>query len=453
MIGIPLLGIPPILVALLARCGNENVTHLLDMHNTVIHLLDSHGIHPTSLSSDGTETERALQRSIAANSPSYYSHTIISSVPNCTITSQVPLINGFPSVIVQDSKHAAKTGRNQLLSGARFLAIGSFPMFYHMLLDLANHPLSCLFRRDVERVDKQDDRAAARLFSGETLHCLSTHFPGHRALIVYIFVIGELIDAWQNRRIQHITRVQMVLRARFFLMAWRTHIIKHPDHRTDIHFISRESFNIFLCLCDSLIQLVISYRQFFPMYPLLPWLHSTEMVEHLFGILRKLKADFNFADVLYAEPKLRTLMLGAFQDRTADEQANLAAGGYYHTYFSAPDFDEHALRLFPTDVQLEVASQHALTDVSILLDTVGISALDMLSEYTPPDIDQHTSTWQPDPTELSNMTLADIMSRFQHISTSSTAQEDKIGSVHLALIAESTDRTQHMYVLLQHVMM
>lgn len=62
----------------------------------------------------------------------------------------------------------------------------------------------------------------------------------------------------------------MVLRTRFFLTAWRYYIIAHPDYSVNIQFISRESFDIFMTLSESLLSLVIIYRDYYPQYPLLP---------------------------------------------------------------------------------------------------------------------------------------------------------------------------------------
>jgi hypothetical protein len=156
----------------------------------------------------------------------------------------------------------------------------------------------------VEKVHRQDDRAAARLFSAESLEFHLTHYPNQVGLSAYLFIMGELIDTWQNRNICHIDHARMVMRARYFLMAWRSHIIAHPDHAAHIHFISRKSFDIFVTLCDSLLSLIVVYRKFYPDYPLLPWLHSTEPCEHFFGVLHVLKKDFSYADVLYLQPKL-----------------------------------------------------------------------------------------------------------------------------------------------------
>ncbi|KIJ14202.1 hypothetical protein PAXINDRAFT_54005, partial [Paxillus involutus ATCC 200175] len=64
---------------------------------------------------------------------------------------------------------------NQLFTEARILALRNFPVYYQMLVDVVNHPLSPLFYHDVEHVDKQDDLAASQLLSAETLDFLLWH--------------------------------------------------------------------------------------------------------------------------------------------------------------------------------------------------------------------------------------------------------------------------------------
>ncbi|KAI0028125.1 hypothetical protein K488DRAFT_59493 [Vararia minispora EC-137] len=107
--------------------------------------------------------------------------------------------------------------------------------------------------------------------------------------------------------------------------------------------LSQESFAIFICLCNSFLQLIFIHWEYFPTYPLLPWLHSMEACEHLFGVLWQLETDFIFANTIYLEPKLCMLMIGAFCDLTTQEQANTMASGYHHTYFLASDINLKAL--------------------------------------------------------------------------------------------------------------
>src|SRR6202050_1842935 len=161
--------VPPILLAAVARGSKDSAEALRNMHFQLTYLLHQAHIYPVSLSSDGTETERKLQRLVVEAAHSVYEYTVPNASAGCTINLDIPLFHGPPSIPVQDSKHGLKTARNQLFTGAQILALGNFPCFYHQLLEFAKHPLGPLFNRDVEKVDRQDDRAAARLFSAESL--------------------------------------------------------------------------------------------------------------------------------------------------------------------------------------------------------------------------------------------------------------------------------------------
>jgi hypothetical protein len=129
----------------------------------------------------------------------------------------------------------------------------------------------------------------------------------------------------------------------------------------------------------------VIYHKFYPDFPLLPWLHSTEPCEHLFGVLCGLKKDFNYADVLYLQLKLRILILSAFGDLSTEEQAAQTTAGYHHTYFHVKDLDTEALKQWPSDGDLQQASAAAFAEANQLLAVVGINASSMLAMYTVPN--------------------------------------------------------------------
>ncbi|KAJ3528013.1 hypothetical protein NMY22_g9566 [Coprinellus aureogranulatus] len=423
LLTIPLPNIPPILVAAEARGASDSAEDLKAMHDRVMSQLALNDIHPT-LTIPNTHFG-----------------------PSANIELTIPLINPQrPLVLVQDSKHALKTARNQLLTGARILAMGNEVMHYEQLFKVAEKPDGPLYRRDVERVDRQDDAAAARTFSPEVLDFEIRTFPEHRALAIYTFVIGELVDAWQNRRISHLARAKMVMRAKFFLMAWRAHIDKHPDHSANTHFISRESYDILLTLCDSLLSLIIAYRRYYPTSPLLPWLHSTEPDEHVFGSLRKLKPDFTFADMLAAAHKLFALIAGAFRNLTPEQKAQQTASGYYHTYFKAGDVDLKELARYPSDADLARISDVAAQEVAQLCAVVGIEAARMISVYTAPVRSAHRqrATFTRDSRE----TLASLLDLYDNTWRSTpTREEDAIESYQYALAAEKAAQSQAIHDL------
>ncbi|KAJ7151882.1 hypothetical protein C8R43DRAFT_1067439 [Mycena crocata] len=445
LLSIPLPKIPPILIAAVARGSKTKAEELVDMHRELANLLHEHDIHPVSLSSDGAEVERAAQRIIAAEAPSFRVYAIPNSKPGCSIVLKIPIYFGYhPTIITQDSKHGLKTARNQLMTGARLIVIGFFTVVFSMLRNLAFNILGPLFTSDVEKVDKQDDRAAARLFSAATLGFLFNNSgPEQIGLTIYLFVLGELIDAWQNRSIPHRDRAKMVLRARFFLMAWRSHIMAHPDHSASIQFISRESYDIFLTICDGLLSLILVYRNFFPTYPLLPWLHSTEVCEHLFGMLRQLKKDFNYADVLNFERKLRAFMRGSFANLSADEQANQTSAGYLHTYFTADDLDTAELMRYPTDQELADASEYAFAEAEQLLKLVGIDAQAVLKDYVDPKLS--TTFAEPKgrsiPKSKPPQTVLELLALYDKVPFKSSKDEETFETCELALAAESLDKS------------
>lgn len=139
----------------------DNAEALVKMQDELLSMLHDVGV-PVSSAADGTETERKVQRLVASRAHTVVPFTINNNVPECILSLDLCCYHGVPCVQVQDSKHGAKTARNQLFTGARILAMGNFSLHWQMLRDFAEHALGPLFHRDVEHVDKQNDRAAAR---------------------------------------------------------------------------------------------------------------------------------------------------------------------------------------------------------------------------------------------------------------------------------------------------
>ncbi|KAF8219154.1 hypothetical protein L208DRAFT_1383096 [Tricholoma matsutake] len=331
ILNIPLPKIPPIMVATVACGPKDSAEALSQMHFELDALLHDHGIHPISLSSDGTKTKCQMQDII------------------CQLASDH---------LVQDSKHAAKTSQNQLLTGAWNIVISNFFICYSQLCELTANPLSPLYLWDAENLDRQDDQAAARLLSAQTLEFNMTSYPKHCTLSIYLFILGEFIDAWQNQNIPHLQHVKMVMRARFFLMAWQTHVDKHPNYTVHIQFISH--------------PLVLDHP--------LPTIQS---ILYVLGsiLLNHTKKDFNYANTLYMQPKVQILTMGAFQELTAEEQSNQITAGYHQTYFNADNLNLQSLMVYPTDAELATASDHAFKEAKQLLATLGIDTKAMLAQY------------------------------------------------------------------------
>ncbi|KAH7868542.1 uncharacterized protein C8R40DRAFT_999318, partial [Lentinula edodes] len=309
-------------------------------------------IQVVSYACDGTEIEQKIQALLVEHGDSRIEHIIPppkSSGEELKII--IPVFDNQPVAMIQDSKHALKTFRNNLYSGARLLVLGNHTAFYAQAHKLAHDPGTPLYRRDVEKLDCQDENAATRLFSAHTLQFLADQNPEWAGIIIYLFVFGELVDAYQSRKINHAEHLIMVLRAWYFLNLW-DEFLQCAGYKRDLYFLSRQCSDITRIVIEGYISLIFIYRDHLPkLEPLIPHLHSSETCEHCIGESRKIVKDFCYLDFLYMIPKLHVSVRSAIsRAQTANGKAR--ASGYCHTYFNTSGMDPLALASFPDDDQI-----------------------------------------------------------------------------------------------------
>ncbi|PKC03876.1 hypothetical protein RhiirA5_423078, partial [Rhizophagus irregularis] len=124
MLQIPLPKFPPIIIALIPNKGNENSKTISQLHKKLIQEITPQlGIHILSISSDGAITEFQAQQSIIdIQTPQRLSIHELS----LNIHFSCPIFDNIgPIVWVQDLKHAKKTARNAIFSGAWLLTFGT----------------------------------------------------------------------------------------------------------------------------------------------------------------------------------------------------------------------------------------------------------------------------------------------------------------------------------------
>jgi hypothetical protein len=362
----------PIIVAALPIPNDLDTDALLDYGKQILYgLLDRH-IQVVSYACDGTEVERSVQRLFVKLTDKIIRHVIKNPRKGCPDTEIViGVFRGKPIVMIQDSKHGLKTFRNNLFSGARLLALGNYTVIYRRIQELAYEAGSPLYHRNVHKLDRQDDNAAARLFSAATIEFLIKYHPDYLGEIIYLFVFGELIDAYQNRAITHQEQVKLVLRARYFMDYWQSYL-QSTGYSEKQYFLSQECTDISGYLIDGLIGLVLVYRDHFDSrFPLLPWLHSSETCEHVFGEARQIVKDFTMLDFFYMMTKLRVKLREAvLRGQSADFKA--CANGYCHTYFDSKGIDPLLLSTFPTDDDIQDTAQQAMEECESLVVLLGI---------------------------------------------------------------------------------
>lgn len=344
----------------------------------------SKGIKVASYASDGSSVERSLQRLLECRAPRteylLIKHPREGAGVDEDIKIPIPFFGVQPVATIQDPKHLLKTFRNNLYSGARLLTLPNHVVHYSQVRDISMAPDSPIFRRDVDKVDRQDDNAATRLFSGDTLQWLSARSTPERGLIVYLFICGELIDAYQSRSLTLTERVQMVWRAYFFFELWER-FLEVGGYPKAKHYVSTQCADIMRAVVRGFIQLVVIYRDYGDRMPLLPWLLSTEVVEHVFGTCRQIIKDFTMLDFYNMIPKLFIRLREAFfRARTADSKAR--ASGYSHTHTDIRDVDYTALSAYTTNHGIQEAARRGYEEAHSIFAFLGITALQMYGPVT-----------------------------------------------------------------------
>ena len=178
-------------IAMLPTKGDESAEQIFNILCTVLDFAYQNNINILSMGADGARSEFNAQKQIMNSSSTYFTF----DDPFYNVHFKVPIINGRPLVRIQDPKHAKKTARNQLFTGARLLSLGIDTARYDQLYLLAHQDNHTLLKRDVLNVDKQDDGAAYRMFHSNNLlqiiklENISSDMIG---LFIYLFIPGKL---------------------------------------------------------------------------------------------------------------------------------------------------------------------------------------------------------------------------------------------------------------------
>jgi len=348
-------------------------------HDAVEERLQFHGLHHTSYNVDGVSIERGLTHDLhneAIAAGNVYKWTYNNPVAGGTpIVLQAPVLkNGKPRVIGTDGKHLKKNSRGSATSGARVLVLGQYIIHYGMLATVAESVNSPLLRSDIIGVDKQDDRACARLLSSAVIRQISllNDLRSELGLTIYLWIAGEAVDAQQSRTLLHLERIKMLWRARFFFDSWHQYILDHPHYSVNTHFITRKLYDIISIFINAMLTMVLIHRDFFPEIPLLLWLSSTEVCEHFFGCARKIQKDFTFAEWILMIPKLVLLMMGELKAKGFQANVSEHRSGYHHSWFDTKDIDMKNLATYPSDSEIQEAIDVAYKEATSLLSILGI---------------------------------------------------------------------------------
>ncbi|KAJ7191853.1 hypothetical protein GGX14DRAFT_596768 [Mycena pura] len=327
---IPFPGVPPLALAILPIASTIKGPALATYQHKLFDGLVEHKYRFISNVADGAAVERDVQARVA-DASTLKAYTIKPPKDIAAPAISVPLYayKGNVFINTQDASHSRKTARNNTCSGARALILGDYIVHYQQLYNLAvNATNSPLYEKDIVGYDKQDDNAANRLFSSAALLKLTENANEYMGLIIYLYVFGEMADAYESRTMNHKQRAKAVIGARVFLATWKASLQK-MGYSLARYYISHAADKIFHTLIDGLLGLMIIHRDHLPSdIPLLPWKHASMGNEHIFAGLRDILEDFSLVQAINALPRLRATMTHAKQALFAKASFKKVRDGY-----------------------------------------------------------------------------------------------------------------------------
>ncbi|GES84702.1 hypothetical protein GLOIN_2v1822254 [Rhizophagus clarus] len=142
------------------------------------------------------------------------------------------------------------------------------------------------------------------------------------------------------------------------------------------NFISPQSFKIFTSLAESLILLIISHHEFYSLYPLYLWEHSTEAIEHLFGISCQITNDFSFYEFFKIQQRV-TYRNKIIRQGIQIQKEKTSASGYVFDFNPNSMSNENIdiLRIWSDDNAIYDAIKTAYNDAARFIKTLGIKLL------------------------------------------------------------------------------
>ncbi|GBB90981.1 hypothetical protein RclHR1_18060001, partial [Rhizophagus clarus] len=309
LLKIPITRIPPVVITLLPTKGNDTANEIYNLLYELIKMTIQANLKLISIASDGAASEFNAQMELIKGDQA--TDFLQYKDEFYKINFSAPIYNNRPIIRVQDSKHAKKNGRNNVHSGARLLVL-----------------------------DKQDDGAAYRFFSSAVLNqCQENEIikSDKLSLFVYLFVFGELFDAYLNHSVSHKT-----------------------------HYYSN--------------------------FPFFPWEHGTEAIEHIFGLARQIVPDFTYYEfykivnrVMYRDKLLRLENLTSNQGKTLAQGYIFDIDGYV-----LPENEIELLRQWPNDDEISDAIRIAYSNASSFMNFLGIKKQNQEISVTNFDIILHS---------------------------------------------------------------
>ncbi|KAJ3992419.1 hypothetical protein F5050DRAFT_1715291 [Lentinula boryana] len=283
-----------------------------------------------------------------------------------------------------------------------------------------------LFKHDVIKLDHQDDNAAQRLFSASTIQWLTCTY--------------------------------------FFLDFWET-FLDQAHYPKAKYFLSKEVVDIIQISIRGFFEILFIHRDHLSQqWALFAYLTGTSLCEHVFRMARTFDPDFTLYSWYILKSKLTMMLEQAVQQSWQSPDSKARTCGYNHSYLDRHGVDVQTLSLFPTDNQIDDASQMGYDDAFDLFCLLGLSPNELKHERssTLPSI----RTWfteEPTSIPLSSSTSGDHnidtdsdseseteSEMVENIEPYTVKEEQDLMSQRFAAVALELDKKQHYLLKLKN---
>ncbi len=205
------------------------------------------------------------------------------------------LIDPCTVACVQDTVHIAVKLKSRLVKPSSLLPMGEYVAGIHhlrMLQASFGKDEHGLRERDIDHKDKQNFSAVMNIIRASPF---LNNIPDAQATKQYVEVIQCVVDAYLDKDLDPLVRIEKIWYALIFLRYWRQWIILHPLYTLQRNFITQ---NAYLCIelnAHSILTFLMTIRDHFDSDAsyFLPWLLGSQCCEKIFRSARSMTSTFS----------------------------------------------------------------------------------------------------------------------------------------------------------------
>ena len=192
---------------------------------------------------------------------------------------------------VQDTVHIAVKLKARLLKPSGLIPMGGYVagiQHLRMLQVSFGKDEHGLRERDIDHKDRQNFNAVMRASP------LLQNIPDAQATKQFIYIVQCVVDAYLDKKLDPLVRIEKIWYAVFFLRYWRHWIILHPQYSLQNNFITQNAYMCIELNAHAIVMFLLTIREHFKGSSFfLPWLLGSQSCEKIFRSARSMTSTFS----------------------------------------------------------------------------------------------------------------------------------------------------------------